>query len=206
MAIRSLRRGAVVALVTALAGTTAGCAGSPLGEILGGVLSPQGTSGNEVGAEVRSVDTRSQQLHLRLQNGQSATVLFDNRTQVVYQQQQYPVTALEAGDYVVVRLQQTQNGQAYTDYIYVQQSVQDRTGGGGVGGAGYQRLEGNVGAVDYSRGLFELRSQGRTVTVSLPYNPGAAAADQFRRLRQGDYVRVEGRYVTNTRFELDRFY
>lgn len=199
------RRARAAICAVGVAVSTAACAGTPLGDVLGGVLSPQsGTNDGEIGGEIRQVDTRGQQLQLRLQDGRVATVLYDNRTQVVYQQQQYPVTALEPGDYVIVRLQQTSGGQAYTDYIYVQQSVQERTGQTG-GGYGAQRVDGYVGGIDYQRGQFELRLQNQTIVVTLPYNPGSTTVDRFRRLRQGEYVRIEGRLVSQGRFELDRF-
>jgi hypothetical protein len=55
-------------------------------------------------------------------------VRYDQQTAVVYQNQQYPVTALEQGD--VVNLQVVQNGSndLYASRIDVVQSVQDRTG------------------------------------------------------------------------------
>lgn len=205
------------ALAVVLATAAGGCSQlGPVGDILGGVLSPAGGANNgEVGGEVRNVDQQRQQITLQLQDGRTGSVMYDNRTQVVYQQRQYPVTALEPGDYVIVRVQQTQNGAAYTDYITVQQSVQDRNGGSvygndpgsgsGTYGSQFQQLTGNVGQVDYNRGLFELRTNQGTLVVTMPYNPRVNEADRFRRLRSGDYVRVEGRYVSRDRFELERF-
>jgi len=122
---------------------------------------------------------------------------------VVYQQQEYPVTALERGDQVGMRIQQTQQGAAYTDYIIVTQSVQE-AGGGGMGSSGLQQAEGRVGWVDANRGQFELRAS-RSVVVALPYNPSSTDVNRFRQLRQGDYVRVQGRLVAQDRLELERF-
>lgn len=50
-----------------------------------------------------------------------AYVNYDNRTQVVYNNQGYAVTALEPGDIVNMRISQTGNNQYYTDYIQVTQ-------------------------------------------------------------------------------------
>lgn len=204
--LRAFRGAAVAAL--ALGG--AGCAQlGTVGDILGGTLGGMGGgTGNEVYGEVRYVDTQRQILQVTTQQGQTANVYFDSRTRVVYQNQQYNVTALERGDEVGMRVQQDTRGNAYTDYIQVTRSVQERTGTvGGVGGQqGSRQLDGRVGWIDYNRGQFELQSQYGRVTVVLPYNPSSTTSDRFRRLRQGDYTRVEGRLVTQDRFELDRFY
>lgn len=205
-------RGAV-ALVATLA--TAGCAQlGPVGEILGGVLGQQqGQGGNgEVYGEVRAVDTQRQVLQIQTSNGQVGNVRFDQRTRVVYQQREYPITALERGDQVGMRIQQTQQGGAYTDYITVTQSVQERTGQGGNGGydnggnAGLTRLEGRVGWVDVNRGEFQLRTSRGDATVYLRSNTSGYETDRFRRLREGDNVRVEGRLANGNRLELERFY
>jgi len=203
----------VVALAATLA--TAGCAQlGPVGDILGGVLGQQqGQGGNgEVYGEVRAIDTQRGVLQIETSNGQVGNVQFDQRTRVVYQQREYPVTSLERGDQVGMRIQQTQQGGAYTDYITVTQSVQERTGqGGGNGGydngtAGLTRLEGRVGWVDVNRGEFQIRTSRGDATVYLRYNTSGYETDRFRRLREGDTVRVEGRLTNGNRLELERFY
>lgn len=192
-----------------------------LGNVLGGVLSPGTGSGSEVYGMVRGVDTQRQIIQIQTQNGQVGNIYFDQNTQVVYQNQRYPVTALEQGDQIGLRLQQTQNGQYYTDYITVTQSVQENNGGynnntGGVyngnsgvyngGGTGYTRAEGRVSWVDYQRGQFGLTTNNGTLTVVMPYQSNTTDANRFRNLRQNDYVRVEGQLVANGRMDLSRFY
>lgn len=186
-----------------------------LGNVLGGVLSPGTGSGSEVYGMVRGVDTQRQIIQIQTQNGQVGNVYFDQNTQVVYQNQRYPVTALEQGDQIGLRIQQGQNGQYYTDYITVTQSVQENNGGGynnntgGVyngGGTGYTRAEGRVTWVDTQRGQFALSTNGGTLTVVMPYQSNSTDASRFRNLRQNDYVRVEGQLVANGRMELSRFY
>jgi hypothetical protein len=191
-----------------------GCAGGnlgALGEILGGAMGG-GAGGQQQGqvvVEVQGVDTRQQVIQVRTQDGQQGNVMFDQNTTVVYQNQQYPVTALERGDVVAMQLQQTQQGQTYVSQIVVRQSVQDRTGQGGqgtVGGSGQmQQIYGRVGQIDHNRGMFQLQTQQGTFTVSLPYNPGNATTDYFNRLRTGDNVRMEGTVTGNGRIELYRF-
>jgi hypothetical protein len=43
------------------------------------------------------------------------------------------------------------------------------------------------------------------VVVSLPYNAPRAISDRLNRLREGDYVRMEGRFLNRERFELEAF-
>lgn len=195
-----------------------GCAGSnlgALGEILGGAMGGMGGAGGQQGqvvVEVQGVDTRQQVIQVRTQEGQQGNVFFDQNTVVSYQNQQYPVTALERGDVVAMQLQQTQQGQTYVSQIVVQQSVQERTGqtggtmGGNTGQSGQlQQIYGRVGQIDHSRGVFQLQTQQGTFVVSLPYNPGNATADYFNRLRTGDNIRMEGTVTGQGRIELYRF-
>jgi len=199
-----------------------------LGNVLGGVLGPQTGSGSgEVAGTVRYVDTQRQMLQITTQNGQTGSVYFDQRTQVVYQQQNYNVTALEQGDQVQLRLQQTNQGQYYTDYILVTRSVQDANGTGGYNNGGtynggtsnggntnngynngsFAQLEGRVSWVDLQRGQFGVNTTNRgTFTVMMPYNSNTTDANRFRNLRNGDYVRVEGQVVNNGTLQLQRFY
>ena len=190
-----------------------GCAGTnlgALGDILGGAMGGGG-AGQQQGqmvVEVQGVDTRQQVISVRTQQGQQGNVLFDQNTVVTYQNQQYPVTALERGDVVAMQVQQTQQGTPYVSRIDVQQSVQDRNGGqtsGGSVGGQYQQMYGRVGQIDVGRGMFQLQTQQGTYVVEMPYNPGAANDDYFRRLRQGDTVRLEGTMIGNGRVQLYRF-
>jgi hypothetical protein len=198
--------------------TLSGCAGTnlgALGDILGGAMGGMGgqQQNGQILAEVQGVDTRQQVIQLRTEQGQTGNVLFDQNTMVVYQNQQYPVTALERGDVAYFQLQQTQQGATYASRIEVQQSVQERTGqstgntgnGGTYGNQQVMQLYGTVGRIDYNQGWFELRTQQGTATVTLPYNAGDATTDYFRRLRTGQSVRLEGTNLGNGRVELYRF-
>ena len=209
-----MKRHAIRHLAAATVTTVAlsGCAGTnlgALGDILGSMGGMGGQQQGQLLVEVQGVDTRQQVIHVRTDQGQTGSVFFDQNTIVVYRQQQYPVTALERGDVAAVQVQQTGQGQLYASRIDVQQSVQERTGGstvGGVGGAGeLQQMYGRVGQIDHTRGMFQLQTSQGTMIVQLPYNPGPATDDYFRRLRTGDTVRIEGTYVGNGRVELYRF-
>jgi hypothetical protein len=205
---------AKAAVVAMLALVTGACSqAGQLGDILGGVLGqPAGTETGNVTAEVQDVDTRNQYIRIRTNDGQTASVRYDAQTRVVYRQQEYSVPSLEAGDVVNMRVAQTSNNEYYTQYIEVQQSVQERGGynpGGSSGtydSARLYRLEGNITQIDYTRGWFTMRSRdGTTTMVSMPYNPRVSDRDRFERLRNGDFVRIEGRYMSNERIELERF-
>lgn len=203
----ALRRWRGVALL-GVALSAGGCATGALGDVLGGVLNPQGSSNERMlQGDVVAVSTSQQVLQVRTPNGQTANLRFDNRTQVVYQQQTYPVTALERGDQVSVTVQQTQQGEYYASQVLVTRSIQEATGTtSGTGSRQYMQLQGNVGQIDASRGLFELRVQGQgSLWVSLPYNTSSTNVTRFQRLRAGDYVRVAGYMIANDRLELESF-
>jgi hypothetical protein len=69
-----------------------------------------------------------------------------------------------------------------------------------------QTYEGEVGEIDLERGMFELQTEERgTITVSLPFNPPAAALERFENLQSGETLRVEAHPLTGTRVELRRF-
>lgn len=181
-----------------------GCAqAGNLGEILGGVMNAPAQT---VAGTVQRVDTRGQQILLRTSDNQTVAISYDDRTAVNYQQQNYPVTALEAGDQVNVRITSTNNGGYYTDRIDVTSSVSEtttRTGGSG----DVQQLQGTVRQVDLANGWFTLGTTNQGVlSVTLPYNPRSTDIDRFRNLRSGDYVRLTGTFLTNSRVELRQFY
>lgn len=213
--MNGLMRGLRGAVLVAAGVAATGCSQiGTLGNVLGGVLQPAAGSGSaQVAGTVRYVDTQRQMLQITTQNGQTGNVYFDSRTQVVYQQQSYPVTALEQGDQVQMQLQQDQQGNYYTNYIMVTRSAQDAGGynnsGGyntGTYGNNQMQVEGRVGWIDYQRGQFSLSTSRGTYTVMMPYNSSATDANTFRNLRQNSYVRLQGQMVNNTDIQLTRFY
>lgn len=187
--------GLIVPLLFALVGC------HELGHIDG--LSDYGNAGDNLVGEVRQVDTRNREIELRTDAGRNWRVRYDNRTRVTYRQRDYAVMNLEPGDYIAMRTQQDRDGQLYTDQVTVRDSVQDR------GGRGQGRLDGIEGTVEYidsQRGSFEVRDRSnRLVIVSLRFNPPRTVSDRFGRMREGDYVRIEGRFVNQDRFELENF-
>jgi hypothetical protein len=163
-----------------------------------------GSMGGDLVGEVRYVDSRDRQIELRTDQGRNWVVRYDNNTRVVYRQRNYAVYNLEPGDYVSLRPQQDRDGRYYTDLITVRQSAQDR--GYTRGGPRLDRFEGRVEYIDSRRGQFEIRDRGnRLVVVALQYNPPRSISDRFNRLRAGDYIRIEGRFINQDRFELENF-
>jgi len=189
--------------MTCLLMTSSAC--SQLGSILGGVGgagSPQG--GSQLSGYVEGVDTRTQQIAIQTSGGQRVMLLFDNQTAVVYQNQNYPVTALERGDQVTARVQSTSGGAYYTDLIQVDQSVS--SSGSSSGSGNVQSLQGVVGQIDRSNGAFRLDGNSASVIVSMPYNPRQSDVNRFNNLRVGDQVRFYGVFLNNSRVELRQFY
>jgi hypothetical protein len=187
----------------ALLASASACSGAGgLGNVLGSVLGQGQQQGGQVSGYIQSVDTRSQQVYLQQQNGQTLALAYDNNTQVVYQNQRYNVTNLERGDQVTVRVQSLNNGGYYTDYVQVDQSAST-----GNSGQNLQTLQGTVRAIDPNNGLFTMDLQnGNRVTVQLAQRLNRADLDRFRSLRSGDYARFYGVYLGQARAELRQFY
>jgi hypothetical protein len=166
--------------------------------------------GNIVG-EVRDVDTRARQIELSTDAGRRFLVKYDNNTRVSYRQRDYAVADLEPGDYVAVLAQQDRDGRYFADLITVKESVQERSGysGPSTGSSNVgrlEKLEGRIEYIDSRRGTLEIRDRNnRLVVVSLPYNAPRAVSERLNRLREGDYVRMEGRFLNRDRFELENF-
>lgn len=194
-------RAATTALLLASASACSTAGG--LGSILGSVLGAGTGSGNQLSGYVQGVDTRNRQIGIQQSNGQTIAVSYDNNTQVLYNNQNYPVTSLENGDQVTLRVQQLQNGGYYTDAIQVDRSV---SGPSTIQSGNVQLLEGYVRQVDQANGLFLLdASNGARITVQLPQQIARNDLDRFRNLRVGDYTRLYGVYVSNARVELRQF-
>lgn len=190
-----------VALCAASLGACANA--GTLGDVLGGVLNAPASQAN---GTIQSVDTRSQQVFVRQSDGSTIGLAYDNRTQVVYNNQNYAVTALEYGDQVRARISNNGNGSYYTDYIEVTQSASNSTNGGTYNNNnGLYSLSGSVRSVDTSNGYFILSTNNGNITVSMPYNPRSSDLSRFRSLRVGDYVQVQGVYLNESRFELRSF-
>jgi hypothetical protein len=190
------------AATLALATVAGGCAGHGWEDVLHG-----GGARNafDVTGEVNRVDARSGTMEIREDRGRNVRVRFDRGTRVVYQGRRYSPTALERGDFVTVRVERDRRGDLYARNVVVRRDARARTPGQATPSTARQTLEGRVGRVQRNDGRFELRTGQRTIWVALPYRPHGSVEDRFRRLRQGDHVRVQGRWINNQRFEIERF-
>jgi outer membrane lipoprotein SlyB len=200
--IQRIQRLSAAAAIVAFAGA---CAGNSLGNVLGSVLGggSQNAQSGQLSGTIRSVDTRSQQIAIQQSNGQTVPVYYDNQTQVVFQNQNYPPTSLENGDRVTARVQANGNNY-YTDYVQVDQSV---SGSGTSSSSNVQLLQGRVRQVDTRNGWFtvDLDNYNNTLTVTVPYNLNSNDINRFRSLRNGDFVRFYGQYLNNSQIQLRQF-
>jgi hypothetical protein len=180
-----------------MAGVTS-CA--PLGN-LGGLGDVFG--GNSVYGEVRSVDTRRGRIQLREQQGRDYTVRYDNRTRVVYQNRQYPVSAMERGDQVQVSIQYDRNDDPWAERIDLRSSARsndrdrdrrdDDRDRDDVWSDRVQRLDGRVQSIDTRRGYFTMTQNNYRVTVYMPRDARREDIRRFERLRRGERVRADVR-------------
>ena len=198
MTMRSFaRRGAAAGMLLVL-GACSQTAG--LGNVLGSVLGQQ-QQGNQVSGRIAGVDTRSQQIGVQQSNGQTVALMYDNQTQVVYQNKSYPITSLERGDQVTARVQSANSGY-YTDLVQVDQPVQGSTA---ASNENVQSIQGVVRQVDVQNGLFTMDVNQTRLTVSMPYSPSRTDLNRFQSLRSGDAVRIAGVFLNNSRVELRQF-
>lgn len=198
-----------VMLVGVAALATGACSGGGLGDVLGGVLG--GGAGGQpqqgtVTVEVQEVREADQQIIVRTEDGQTGPILFDGNTQVIYQNERYPVRSLERGDIVDMRVQEIQQGY-YTDLIQVRTPVQERQGGYRDSPApDVYRIEGTIGQINLAEWSFTLNmTQGGTLPIYLPSTAPASARDRLRQYQAGDYVRVEVRLIDQQTGELVRW-
>jgi hypothetical protein len=162
----------------------------------------------EIAGVVDRIDRARGEIHVVADDGRRQVLPFDiNYTQVVYYDREYFIDNLEAGDRIAFR--SFPRDVAYVDRIRVLEPVQARSTSSIARTAPRPRVdvvEGTVESIDHNLGVFEIRPRtGRTVTVSVPYNARAADVDNFRGLRRGDRVRVEGEFVNPESLQLLAF-
>ena len=211
-------RGWAAGAVLALAVSAGGCAGAGWEDVMNGGR-PYGYGG-EIRGEVRDVDARS--IEVRTDQGRHERVRFDSRTSVSYGGRRTSPRSLERGDFVVMRVSRDSRGDLYTRSISVRRSagsdrVYDRRAGdrarrrdddrGRYDTYARTSVEGRVGRVDRRNGRFELRDTGRgSIWVMIPRNSRGEVRSRFARLREGQHVRLQGRFLSGNRFEVEGFH
>jgi hypothetical protein len=178
------------------------------GTARGRVIEDVNLSSAEIAAEVTEIDRARRELRVLTADGRRFALAYDPNTRVTYHGFEYRVDDLEAGDRIAYRPMPRDS--RYLDSIRVQEPVQARAGRSIARTDPPPRrndvVEGTVERVNYDLGVFDVRPRsGRTVTVSIPYNARAADVDNFRSLRRGDHVRVEGEFVNSESLQLLAF-
>jgi hypothetical protein len=205
------RRIVYVPLVVVAAGCggglgTVGTLGT-LVELLGVGLPGSSPQRVQITAEVQRVDMRRQLIQVETPDGRAGGVIYDLGTVVLHEEQPYPITALQPGDVVNLQLEQAAQNSLYASRIeVVELAREDSIAADTAATARLQEFDGMVGEIDRERGTFELRSpDGRTLIISLPYNPPVVMVERFQGLQSGDAARVEGYPLNGNRVELARF-
>jgi hypothetical protein len=161
----------------------------------------------ETRGEVVAIRPRSNEIQVRSDDNRTRALTYDpTRVRVLYNGNEYAVENLEAGD--IIAFQETRGG--IIDTIRVQEPVQARTGSTAAGRDTREprrtTLEGTIERIDYDRGVFDVRTRDRgMVTAALPFNARSSEVDDFRRLRAGDNVRVEGEFINRDNFQVTAF-
>jgi hypothetical protein len=201
--IQSIRGYRLAAALAATVLSSSACAnvGTVLEDVAGSGLG----GGPTLSGEVRSVDTRRGRLQIRDEyERRTETVRYDSRTRVVYGNREYPVSSLERGDYVRVRVDYDRDGNAWADRIEVRGSGRDdRDDRNNIGRT--VRLDGTVRQVDQRRNLFTVEERQDVYVVYVPSRASRNDVRRFEDLRRGDRARADVRVVARGQAELIRF-
>ncbi|MBB4636282.1 hypothetical protein [Longimicrobium terrae] len=215
-------RGLAMAGALVLGTSSVACAGTGWEDVLsnGGGLYDRQISG-----EVRGVNTRARRIELRTDRGGYETVRYDSRTEVVYGNRRYAASSLRQGDWVSLRVSRDRRGDQVAERVTVRESARDRSArsddrydrrndrrddrrddnrGRYDGRSAVRSLDGRVGRVDRNRRMFEVRTSQGTVWATV-VGATSRERDRIRDLRAGEYVRLRGRFTSNSRFEVESF-
>jgi len=80
---------------------------------------------NEVVGTVERVDTGSNEIYLRPSPGHPGMVTFSTETRVMYMGRVYPVSQLQSGDVIAMRMEKDARGNPHTHAIDLQKSSRD---------------------------------------------------------------------------------
>jgi hypothetical protein len=163
----------------------------------------------EIRAEVIEIDPARREIRVQTDDGRRQVLEYDNsRTTVAYHGWGYNVDQLERGD--MIAFQTSSRDINYVETIRIQEPIQTRPGAPVAQRSPLPArpdiIEGTVERIQHDLGVFEVRPRtGRMVTVSIPYNAKAVDVENFRRLRRGDHVRVEGEFINSDNLQLLAF-
>jgi hypothetical protein len=156
----------------------------------------------EIRGEIAEIDPSRREIRVITDTGRRDVLPYDAaRTRVVYHGREYVVENLQAGDVIAYR--PPARSSDFVDIVRVYEPVQARAATRLPARAAKSVVEGTVERVNYDLGVFDVRTPGgKVVTVSVPYNARAADVDDFKRLRRGDSIRVEGEFVNADNVQL----
>ena len=179
-----------------------------LGQGKGRLASDTTLEPGEIRGEITQIDPGRREVLVQTDDGRRQVLPYDlNGTRVTYHGREYNIDSLESGDIIAFRFPYRSS---YVKTIRVQEPVQARASTTLAGRAPLAPrstvVEGTVERVHPNLAAFDVRSRsGRRITVSVPYNARTADVDNFRQLRTGDYVRVEGAFVNPDNLQLLAF-
>lgn len=176
----------------------------------GRLISDTNLQPGEIRGEIVEIQPARNQIHVRTDDNRTRVLAYDiPTTRVLYHGREHGIQDLQAGD--IIAFQSRPRGSVdFVDTIRVHEPVQARAGSAIArrppAPSRPELVEGTVERIDQERGVFEVRQRnGGLVTVALPFNARAAEVDAFRRLRNGDHVRVEGEFINRDNFQLLAF-
>lgn len=165
----------------------------------------------ETRAELMEVIPSRREIRVRTDDGRDRVMSYStNRITVAYHGWAYTVENLQSGD--IIAFQTDPRNSSHIESIRVQEVVQARTSPAPSSARPFPPssrsnvIEGTVEKIQYDRGIFDVRTRsGEVFTVSLPYSARAVEVESFRRLRTGDYVRLEGEFINRDNLQLESF-
>ena len=152
--------------------------------------------GENVGfvGRVQELDHSRRELYILTEGGQSQIVTYTNGTQVAADGKEMSTSELGRGDVIEVQMRVEADGRAVADSILVRERG-DRT----------TNIEGTVERVLVDRRVIELRTASGALTrVYVPQDSPEIVEFEFKQLRSGDFVRFQGIFLGENRFELTR--
>ena len=165
----------------------------------------------ETRAELLEVVPSRSEIRVRTDDGRDRVMTYNtDRITVTYHGWDYTVENLQSDN--IIAFQTDPRDSSYIESIRVQEPVQARTSPAPSmarplpPSSRSNVIEGTVERIQYDRGIFDVRTRsGEVFTVSLPYSARAVEVESFRRLRNGDYVRLEGEFINRDNLQLDSF-
>jgi hypothetical protein len=153
----------------------------------------------QVTATVNGIDHGLREIYLRAASDQHYVVNYTADTRVLADGREYGARGLKLGDRVRVALREGDDKRLYAEEIRVDSAAAP-------GPIGVSAVEGTVESILPERGVLELRVlSGDLLTIYVPESANEATRSRFRRIRVGDYVRLEGERLGEHRLELLAF-